>query len=140
MNNISTTLGRKPLAVPPEILPLYKRADRDDLDAIFDLSRYYFSYEGNKGHLQAALYYKSLLIRNYPEDYDPYSCVVTMTDIAHILGLLDDREAAKDWFIKTYKYVFENYSGKDRRSILEETGYFNSLEAFDFDLKEMIMN
>lgn len=143
MNNLRIDkiipLGSKPLAVPSGILSLYKRAEQNDLDAIFDLSRHYFSFENNTEHLQSALYYKSLLIENYPADYDPYSCAVTMTDIAHILGLLNRLEESKEWFVKAYKYVFENYPNEDRRGILEEIGYFISLDTFGFNLKEIIV-
>lgn len=90
MNNIPlkklNTIGRKPIAVASDILSLYKRAEQNDLDAVFDLSRHFFSFEVETGYLQAALYYKSMLVENYPVDYNPYACAVTMTDIAHILG------------------------------------------------------
>ena len=62
-----------------------------------------------------------------------------MTDIAHIFGLLEKPEEAKEWFVRTYKYVFENYPDEDRRAVLEEIGYFISLAAFDFDLKKIMM-
>lgn len=139
MLNESNILGRKPIAVASAILPLYKRAENNDLDAIFDLSRYFFSFENDTGHLQSALYYKSLLIENYPADYDPYPAAVTMTDIAHIFGLLESPEKSKDWFVRTYKYVFENYSNEERRAILEEIGYFISLETFGFELRNIII-
>ena len=144
MNNItlnkSNILGRKPIAVAFDILPLYKKAERNDLDAVFDLSRHFFSFEEETEHLQAALYYKSLLVENFPADYDPYTCAVTMTDIAHIFGLLEKREEAKEWFVRTYKYVFENYPDEDRRAVLEEIGYFISLEAFGVELRDIIVN
>lgn len=135
----SNFLGRKPLVVASDILPLYKKAENNDLDAIFDLSRHFFSFDGNTGQLQSALYYKNLLIENFPADYDLYSCAVTMTDIAHILGLLDRLEESKEWFVKAYRYVFENYPNEDRRAILEEIGYFISLDTFGFNLKEIIV-
>lgn len=142
MNNFiidkSNKLGRKPSAVAFEILPLYKKAEKDNLDAIFDLSRYFFSFETDTGHLQSALYYKSLLIENYPADHDPYPVAVTMTDIAHIFGLQGKLLVAKEWFVQTYKYVFDNYAAEDRRDFLEEIGFFISLEAFRFELKEII--
>lgn len=144
MNNLtidkSNTLGRKPPAVAYAMLPLYKKAEQGDLDAIFDLSRYFFSFENDTGHLQSALYYKSLLIGNYPTDCDPYPAAVTMTDIAHIFGLQGELETAKEWFVQTYKYVFDNYAEEDRRDILEEIGFFISLEVFDFELKEIILH
>ncbi len=133
ITNSSEILGHKPLVVTQDILSLYKRAEKDDLDAIFDLSRHFFSFDGNTGRLQAALYYKSLLVKNFPPDYDPYSCAVTRTDIAHILGLLDRLEESKEWFAKTYKYVFDNYHAEERRDVLEEIGYFISMDAFGFD-------
>ncbi|NET35547.1 MAG: hypothetical protein F6K19_26570 [Cyanothece sp. SIO1E1] len=137
--NSSEPLGQKPLVVTPDILSLYKRAENDDLDAIFDLSRHFFSFEGNTNHLQAALYYKSLVVNNFPSDYDLYSCAVTMTDIAHIFGLLDNLEESKGWFVKTYRYVFNNYHAEERRNVLEEIGYFISLDAFGFNLREVIV-
>ncbi|MCB9352232.1 MAG: hypothetical protein H6573_32775 [Lewinellaceae bacterium] len=99
MNNItlnkSNILGRKPIAVAFDILPLYKKAERNDLDAVFDLSRHFFSFEEETEHLQAALYYKSLLVENFPADYDPYTCAVTMTDIAHIFTCWKSRKRQK---------------------------------------------
>lgn len=144
MNNFiidkSNTLGRKPSAVAFEILPLYKKAEKDDLDAIFDLSRYFFNFETDTGHLQSALYYKSLLIENYPTDNDRYPAAVTMTDIAHIFGLQGKLGKAREWFVQTYKYVFDNYAAEDRRDILEEIGFSISLEAFGLELRYIIMN
>ena len=143
MNNLtidkSNTLGRKPSAVAYDILPLYKRAEQNDLDAIFGLSRYFFSFEKDTGHLQSALYYKSLLIENYPTDHDRYPAAVTMTDIAHIFGLQGKLGKAKEWFVQTYKYVFDNYAAEDRRAILEEIGFFISLGAFDFEQNEILL-
>lgn len=144
MNNFiidkSNKLGRKPSAVAFEILPLYKKAEKDDLDAIFDLSRYFFNFETDTGHLQSALYYKSLLIENYPADHDPYPAAVTMTDIAHVFGVLEKLEEAKEWFVKAYKYVFDNFPAEDRRAMLEEIGFFISLEAFGFEIRDIIVS
>ena len=135
--NYTNTLGVKPLVVPSDIISLYKRAEQEDLDAIFDLSRHYFSFERNTGQLYEALYYKSLLVENYPADHDPYACAVTMTDIAHIFGLLDKYDEAKEWFVKAYKYVFSSYSNDERRDILEEIGLFVSLDIFEIKLSDM---
>jgi hypothetical protein len=137
--NYANTLGVKPLIVPSDIIGLYKRAEQEDLDAIFDLSRHYFSFERNTSQLYAALYYKSLLVENYPAGHDPYACAVTMTDIAHIFGLLDKYDEAKEWFVKTYEYVSNSYPNDEHEEILEEIGFFISLEAFGVGLEEIIM-
>ena len=57
-----------------------------------------------------------------------------MTDIAHIFGVLEKLEDAQEWFVKAYKFVFDNYPAEDRRAILKEIGFFISLDVFDFEL------
>ena len=136
--NYSNTLGRKPLVVDPEILYFYKKADQNDLDAIFELSRYFFDFDYQSEQLQAALYYKSLLVANYPVDYDPYPCAVTLTDIGHIFGLLEEPENAKEWFRKAYRFVFERYPPEERRGILGKVGTYSSLEYFEIELNKLI--
>ena len=119
-------LGQKPHCVESVMHPIFKRAESGDMDAIFDMSRYYWNYEYQTESLQSALYYKSLFVENYPEgdDVNYYSCAITMLEIAQILCELEQKETAIRYFIKCYKTIFANYPEMERRAILEDIEFF----------------
>ena len=133
-------IGQKPLVVNQTILPTYKRAEAGDLEAIFDMSRYFYNYSYETGSLNAALYYKSLLLENYPlEEQGPYPYTVTMIEIARIFYQLDQKEVAKDYFKKCYKDIFLNCPESERRELLQDIEFFEVLSSLDFEASEIIV-
>ena len=136
----SNLLGQKPLVVNQTILPTYKRAEAGDLEAIFDMSRYFYNYQYKTESLNAALYYKSLILENYPlEEQGPYPYAVTMIEIAQIFDQLDQKEASKDYFKKCYKDIFLNSHESERRALLDEIEFFEVISSLGFEPNEIIV-
>ena len=109
-------------------------------EAIFDRSRYFYNYQHETEHLYAALYYKSLLLENYPlEEQGSDLYVINMIGIAQILFQLDQKEAAKVYFKNCYKDIFLDSSEPERRALLEEIEFLEVISSLGFEAIEIIV-
>ena len=131
-------LGRQPDILPEPLRRFGDMTNQGDINAVFELSRAFYNQKDQVEDLEAALYYKSLLVENFPEERDPYSCAMTLLEIALIFAEKADMEASKYWFRKTYQYVKVNYMVHRRLYLLTDIEFFESVVVSGFKISEMI--
>ena len=131
-------LGRQPDILPEPLRRFGDMANQGDMNAVFELSRAFYNQKDKVEDLDAALYYKSLLVENFPEERDPYSCAVTLLEIALIFAEKADMEASKHWFQKTYQYVKVNYMPHRRLYLLTEIDFFEAVVESGLSMAKVI--
>lgn len=112
------------------IRPYWQQAHTGDINAVFELSRYLYAHEGYSEDLDGALYYKSILVENFPAERDPYTCAVTLMEIGMIYAEKAMREEALTWFRKAYAFIKENSPTDQGLRLMVESGFSTSEVCF----------
>ncbi|PHN04378.1 hypothetical protein [Flavilitoribacter nigricans] len=132
------TLGAQPTIIDSRLRPYWQQAQTGDINAVFELSRYLYAHEGYSEDLDGALYYKSILVENFPAERDPYTCAVTLMEIGMIYAEKAMREEALTWFRKAYAFIQENYSSDQRLQLMVEIGFFDFVVESGFSIHEIV--
>ncbi|PHN05408.1 hypothetical protein [Flavilitoribacter nigricans] len=132
------TLGAQSTLIDPRLRPYWQQARAGDINAVFELSRYLYAHEGYSEDLDGALYYKSILVENFPAERDTYTCAVTLMEIGMIYAEKAMREEALTWFRRAYTFIKEGYPTDQGLQLMVEIGFFDFVVESGFSVGVVI--